>query len=1064
MAAYEKDRVHAVFWDIESLGNVFTNCAFDHDAQNADGTHGRLDVFYLTSSVADLTGLVRSDPRWAAACRLIAERIRERNSNFSGHVYFHDLGSPDPAERDRANDAMALIFGASDAGTESAVRWAKARRKSDPALPATGGTWLDPTDGAWKTTTAEVVPMASDPRAPSTFGARLRLATDTDVEGRFVNMAGEIVETHPFDEDISPYLMGYNSFNYDTTMLALYFAEAWVQDPKTGSWGWRALDPATMRTLNDALFASDIIDRMSMAPAFGFDTEYKRFNPSDRSHGGPRVAEAIRKNMIDSGRHIDVARLNEKQYKTGLKRLLGMLGLQILESDKLRDAQCIYTLDDFAELVAYNVSDVVNLRELFLHPAYSTQFENKRALMRTYPDTVYDRAKPTDYVHVADPFHVRQWGRLCPDSKSAQFAARVLCPWDHLKDIPAVSFDYPSPRQAAIQGIERYNVLESCKDFIEAQFGLDSPVWAEFKPVYDYYKSIEGRNLNDSDAYNEDYEGTPNYVEPSSLADVEKHPTCVHYWERDNETGELRPTDCYANFSTGGIHGAEMDLRAHDMVMAEWNNRKSVIDYARALFQGDAVACRKAKTFTFGGAEHSWQEVLKASRPIAKSEWRDPEATKPALFVASKDGTTKLHPKWAYTSAALSNHEDFSSYYPNMLRQMDAFRNERLPEDRYAKIYEQKQTFGAFEKDQSLPEAERNEYHLIREGTKLILNAATGKADSRTEGRNPIRVNNQIMSMRIIGQLFSWRIGQAQALKGAQVISTNTDGLYTVMDEVENAQILREESAKIGVEIVPEPVFLISKDANNRIECDPKDHHRIFDARGGSLACRRGPDPTKSLAHPAILDWLTAEYLICATDGDPNHPALEDPFDTGLARSLLDKAARTMESRELLRMFANVVASSTGSRTFVFARKDEAADPRILQHYNRVFIMRDEAPDTWHLLAAHTRKLTPAIIAKRAREENTRRVRHDPVATKVLAAHGITVSDIQALSSHSPADYEAAIKRFPGIDPEAWMLIENRSLADLADAEVARILSGLDLDAYVERTAESFEKNWRRKA
>ena len=38
-------------------------------------------------------------------------------------------------------------------------------------------------------------------------------------------------------------------------------------------------------------------------------------------------------------------------------------------------------------------------------------------------------------------------------------------------------------------------------------------------------------------------------------------------------------------------------------------------------------------------------------------------------------------------------------------------------------------------------------------------------------------------------------------------------------------------------------------------------------ANGGTLACRKGPDPEKSLAHPAIIDWALTEYLIVCSVG-----------------------------------------------------------------------------------------------------------------------------------------------------------------------------------------------------
>ena len=53
----------------------------------------------------------------------------------------------------------------------------------------------------------------NDPTAKSTFADELRPVCDTDED---------------YDDDKHPYLMGYNSYNYDTTMLALYLSETFV--------------------------------------------------------------------------------------------------------------------------------------------------------------------------------------------------------------------------------------------------------------------------------------------------------------------------------------------------------------------------------------------------------------------------------------------------------------------------------------------------------------------------------------------------------------------------------------------------------------------------------------------------------------------------------------------------------------------------------------------------------------------------------------------------------------------------------------------------------------------
>ena len=48
-------------------------------------------------------------------------------------------------------------------------------------------------------------------------------------------------------------------------------------------------------------------------------------------------------------------------------------------------------MDGLADLIAYNVSDVVGLGALFERNAYATQFDLKLGLMRTYPQTTLTR-------------------------------------------------------------------------------------------------------------------------------------------------------------------------------------------------------------------------------------------------------------------------------------------------------------------------------------------------------------------------------------------------------------------------------------------------------------------------------------------------------------------------------------------------------------------------------------------------------------------------------------------------------------------------------------------------
>jgi hypothetical protein len=382
--------------------------------------------------------------------------------------------------------------------------------------------------------------------------------------------------------------------------------------------------------------------------------------------------------------------------------------------------------------------------------------------------------------------------------------------------------------------------------------------------------------------------------------------------------------------------------------------------------------------------------ITRAKRRVAaaKAAYRDEPAKKaPALFTRKEDGSTRLHPKFARTSAGLVIHEDFTSYYPNLLRNMRAFYNPELGEDRYAKIFFDKERYGREMKRPGISAEEKARLNTLRNGTKLILNSASGAGDAGH--RTPIRMNNRIISMRILGQLFSWRIGQAQTLAGARIISTNTDGLYSVVegengfDEAANNRVLAEQQAAIGVDIEPELMFLISKDSNNRLELAAPGEGRtvadsaVITASGGTLACHAGPTPTKSLAHSAVIDFALARYL--QTVARRGEAALAEPFDPALGRKMIEEAVLPGDPVKTLLLFQNVIAASRGSITYPFAAEpvtaetnagtDEEAsedagatlvNPRALQMVNRVFIVRDGTSGAVSLHNAGAWKVTPA--------------------------------------------------------------------------------------------------------
>ena len=863
----------------------------------------------------------------------------------------------------------------------------------------------------------------NDKTSESLYPKKFRLVCDTD-------------EEYQQNPDKYPFLMGYNSYNYDTTMLSLYLYEVFSIKEDYNNNIFCEFTPTTaqsMRLYNDKLFEPNFKSNMPIYLAC-MATSYDEPNYNAIPH-------SIRKNMLMSGRHIDVARLNEKQQYVALKRLVGMLGGQIKESDKLKNKTNINNLDELLDLIAYNLSDCVNLKKyIFDNKEYAGQFELKRQLLKTYPELVYKK-KENEYK--PDMQNVRP-DRLFIDSSSAQLATKTLCPYGRLKDIRTVSFMYPSAEKAKELNIPQVNVLEETKKFFYKNF-KQPHVRKEFDRIYNYYKNIEGKNFNNS---TNDYgmENINDKIPLSDIRELSKENTCICYYDKDGNE-----TSCFVTFSIGGIHGAEYNKKLYDNDLTEYQNELKLFNAVKEKYP-DAVDLRKAKNVTINIdnniVEYPYTKFLKSGATMKKAEYK---TLKPVeLFKLKKDGkSTKLNPKYTYTSCGLTNHEDFTSYYPNLLRMLMAFYNKGLGYDRYAEIFQQKEDYGKLMKDKSLSSEQKELYSILRNGTKLILNSASGAADANFESN--IRMNNMIISMRIIGQLFTWRIGQAQAIAGANVISTNTDGLFTILQKDINDRILERESNDINVEIVPEPIALISKDSNNRVEFD-NENGDIERASGGTLACRKGPNPTKSLDHPAIIDWALTEYLISAATNYRGASLFKD-MDMTLGKDILESAKKSFDKVKFLNMFQNLVASSPSSNSYVYGYTDDDNTPIILQHYNRMFIMKDKTPNTIHIKAATLRKITPAQKLKR-QTNNEMSQQHDKTALQIIEQNsGIKETDITF-------DYEAANKKITNIDESWYIYVQNKDLNYLPESELDFIIDNLDYEKYLQLLKDCYENNW----
>lgn len=746
-----------------------------------------------------------------------------------------------------------------------------------------------------------------------------------------------ICDTDPkYNTDEYPYIIGYNNWNYDSTMLALYLTSTMLIMPDNSS-VFRAIGPEIMyqyhTEINSRYFKNNMPERLRYRymteddniKDYTFRIGSKYLIPERKS-----VAAEIRRYQIMTGRHVDVARLNEKQPNAPLYRQAGLLGYKIQD---MADWEAEDTGEEYFHAIYMAVSESILIKNIFHDRNYVMTFSLKRQLILDYPELVYDK-KPgnsiKDYAPDIDSDRIR-YDRMTVNSTSAQIVSNCLCPYGSLKDIESVSFLYPSREKAKELGIEQVNVLDETYKFIKERMrplvkdGQGKDILLKLKEMVDMYRSIEEKNFNEMTG-----------KETEKLEDFTKS-ISVPYMDPDG-----RYSDCYVTFSAGGLHGAQYNKAKYDRELEQYEKEHNV--------------------------------------------------KRPELFVEDEKGSTKLHKRFAYTSFGNTNHEDFISYYTILLCNMEAFKNDGLGYDRYEEIFRNKEKYGKLMKDSSLSKEERELYALMRENTKLILTSASGAAD--VNYNTSIRMNNRIISMRIIGQLFTWRIGQAQALAGASVVSTNTDGLYTIMDKKRNNEILKRESKDIHVGIEPESVFLVSKDANNRLEGTyNRDFNEISEsititsAHGKHLNGINGPVPTKAPDHPAIIDWGLAEIL--------KRKALNgkmDDYPDEMGMKLICETAplEFMEKRKYLQMFQHIIINSPDKFIYNFASKcpyslNEGTDiePIRITECSRVFYVNPKMVPEEHkdrivyLAAAYVRldktdneKLAVRVIKDLYNDEN----------------------------------------------------------------------------------------------
>lgn len=827
------------------------------------------------------------------------------------------------------------------------------------------------------------------------MGSSLRLAKLTGFVSDSLNYTITCDTDDRYSPERYPYIMGYHNWNYGSSMLALYLCEV-LRTGTDGQPVFVPAAPALMNQFHEELHSQYFKKNMPERLKYIYIVDSKETRARDTLRINDRYlkpvmntnASRVRRYQFMTGRHVDIARLNEKKSDASLDRQTGILGYRIHDFNIPMTGQGEHEeTGRYCKILECIVSETENLKKLFHDKNYIMTLKLKRQLIMDYPELVYEK-KPgsgrENYTPDVGAKNIR-YDRMTVNATSARIVSNCLCPYGKLRDADMVSFLYPSRDKAGQLGVPQVNVLDEIYKFIKEEMrplvrdwqGRD--ILQKLKEMVDMFRSIEGRNFNDT------------LASEAEKLDWYSRKINVPYMNQEG-----RYSGCYVTFSMGGLHGAQ---------------------YNKEKFE---------------------QELHESGQKIE-------------LFPKDANGDTSLDKRYAVTSFGNANHEDFISYYTILLCNMEAFKNEGIGYDRYEEIFRSKVELEKLMKDKNLSEGQRNLYSVMRENTKLILTSASGAAD--VNYNSSIRMNNQIISMRIIGQLFTWRIGQAQALKGAEVISTNTDGLYTVMDEKLNSEILEREAEKVYVGIKPEVVYLVSKDSNNRLEGiyngysgNSMNDITVTGAHGGQLNGMNGAITTKSPDHPVIIDWALAEILKWkALNGRM------DEFSDEMGMNLIKRIAPCQfpEKREHLRMFQHIISSSPDKKIYNFGTKVPYAlnnsnkiTPIAIAKCNRVFYVE------------------PEKIPVKCRDQviylATAYIRSEMADIEKLALHVIKdlYHDENAIITGTPR-----IKRINGIEYPVPCMIINDSL-DSTDFDP----EWLNYEYYNYILGKTYKNNWQNNA
>ena len=757
---------------------------------------------------------------------------------------------------------------------------------------------------------------------------------------------------------------------------------------------------------------------------------------------------------------VDCAMLNETMVDkgrptVGLKTLVGIKGGSIVESESNKTG---VSKDIFGD-VLYNINDITELRDVTYPGKMETTFKIRHALLEKYEK-------------------LRQNG-ITVNSTSAKFVEYIVSPDGPIIDTPTVSFMYPAPHVAEKLGVPQTDVLEDMNKWymeeVYTRIAKNNPDAAnahlvKWMSVYEYYAAVRGKNWNDSALHAMTF-GIPAQSK-SMRADL--FDIFGTYLPFIDEYGN--DSNTYVNFSLGGIHGAEVN---HYQLYKDRKEIKRVRDtYGKiSMIPKGEISAKllnlikiQSRTPNNGYPDHLSHEIPKFFHETEQSDdIIDPEQFTPYMYNKSKK-KEELIARYKYTSIGASVHQDFAGYYPMLLINLGAFYDGQ-GKDPYEEVYNHRIAIKRALKSLEFGTLEWELTNIEQEGYKLVLNSASGVLDGSFDTN--LRANNKAMSMRIIGQLFTFKIGMVLALEGAKIPSSNTDGIYVFDMELEkNKRLVDAELEKLYVQIDPEPVYLVSKDANNRMEMEDGE---VTSARGATLTSWEGARVDNRLSHPAIVDMVMTYYLQHegVLDGEANKDLIRESLNDYLANPRLVKSFEDYPDamkRTVVYMASWVMRSSSGS--IMVDNNNEIYPGTIRTWLTKSGVMltkygtRNVKPsetleDYASKLFPDTRLGDPDVITYLTEIGAYEKHLHRAITVEEYYEHRTEVTKPTSKKRQFEGEsvYIIGQSKISHLPEETLVTINNHSILKLTEDEVSEIYDALDMESYVDMIAD-FARTW----